>query len=146
MQRGARLVANDTHSTTPNLPEARPAYLEPLPAGCPPNDSLYIDEELQVYRFLEATTPTHHDFTSHWVRFPQRKYRDECTARAISVFDSLDEGRMTKGATLVMRQKTASIVTLRSGAGRISPPAPRDSHRDLWLFKDYPVLECCQVI
>ncbi len=99
-----------------------------------------------MYRFLEASTPTEYDFTSHWVRFPERKYTDECEARAISVFDCLDEGRMSKGANRVMRKKTASIVTLRSGAGHISPPALRDSHRNLWLFKDYPILECCQAI
>lgn len=128
-------------------PEALP-YRDELPDGCPPSDALLINSETVVYRFLASPTPTEDDFTSHRVRWPDKVYSgvNECDVRGLSVFDTLDETRMAKGATRLMRRMVPCKVILREGAGAISPARPMDSHRTWWPFRHYPILDCCEVV
>ena len=120
-------------------------YREPLPKGCPPEDSEEIAEPRIVYRLVRNNPPTDDDFQSQRAERPSRTFRDvtECQARGVSVFASLNiaEDLSTRGN---LRGRAVCQVILSPGAGRILPTGGR-SHHTWWPLADYDILANCQV-
>ena len=121
-------------------------YREPLPQGCPPEDSEEIAEPRVVYRLVRNNPPTDDDFRSQRAQRPERLFRDvsECQARGVSVFASLNiaEDLSTRGS---LQGRTVCQVILAPGAGRILPTGGR-SHHTWWPLAGYDILANCQVM
>ena len=121
-------------------------YREPLPEGCPPEDSEEIAEPLVVYRLVRNNPPSDDDFRSQRAERPDRVFRPvtECQARGVSVFASLNiaEDLSTRGS---LQGRAVCQVILAPGAGRILPTGGR-SHHTWWPLADYDILANCQVM
>ena len=109
-------------------------YREPLPEGCPPEDSEEIAEPRVVYRLVRNNPPSDDDF----------RPVTECQARGVSVFASLNiaEDLSTRGS---LQGRAVCQVILAPGAGRILPTGGR-SHHTWWPLADYDILANCQVM
>src|SRR5207249_3028288 len=67
-------------------------FREPLPAGCPPDDSENVESERVVYRMVSSLPPSDDDFRSLQDRKPDRDYGvDACLARGLSVFTERED-------------------------------------------------------
>lgn len=66
-------------------------WFENLPEQCPPSDATYPNG-MTVYRFSFTGIPDNPDFISQRMQNPEKVFHgvDECTAKSLSVFDSLD--------------------------------------------------------
>ena len=121
-------------------------YREPLPEGCPPEDSEEIAEPRVVYRLVRNNPPSDDDFRSQRAERPDRVFRPvtECQARGVSVFASLNiaEDLATRGS---LHGRAVCQVILAPGAGRILPTGGR-SHHTWWPLADYDILANCQVM
>jgi hypothetical protein len=117
-------------------------WAEPLPIGCPPARASNTDGE-RLYRLVKSDPPTTEDFQSHrQLGYPSGN-ACECTARAISLWASLERSQKMR---LLSRFKTHKIarMTLSRGAGALLPG--RHSHLAWWPCAAYDPLANATVV
>lgn len=110
-----------------------PSY---FPNSCPPKDSSQTNGD--VYRFVSDDTPTSSDFTSFWIKFPNRRMDFErrgqhCQCCGLSVAKSIED--LENKRKLVPRFKNMRIAgaTLTPSDGRIrNTPMGRDKKHYTW--------------
>lgn len=57
---------------------------------CPPEDAFLPNGETELYRIVKYNTAMSDCFISHRKKHPTKSYSDECIARAVSTFDSIE--------------------------------------------------------
>jgi hypothetical protein len=121
------------------------SYREPLPDGCPPEDSDIVLTERVVFRIVKTNPPTEDDFRSQRAERPRAEFfADECVARGLSVHtDEVDSLELLKLPRL--RGRMICQVTLLSGAGRIKQTG-RPSHHTWWPLAAYDILSYCAAV
>lgn len=119
-------------------------YREPLPEGCPPENSMEIVESLTVFRMVRSASPTSEDFRSQRGEQPGRTFSgvSECQARGLSVFA---DRRDAENALKLPRLRGRHIcgIKLAEGAGRILQTG-RPSHHTWWPLADFEILSYCE--
>jgi hypothetical protein len=127
------------------------AYLESLPAGCPPLEAEEITEQRTVLRLVASDPPTMEDFKSqralHPNKPPLKDASKECRFRGLSVtLTTKDCDTLLKLPTLV--GKLICSVNLTAGAGSIqntsSVMAP--THHTWWPLAGFDILSHSSVI
>ncbi len=116
-------------------------FLEPLPEGCPPPHAVAIDQPIVVYRLVGTDPPTMCDFRSHRCKFPNKRFRDECTASGLSVFT------MPNGARKNLRRSGSEVweFVLNAGDGYIMRDE-NSSHCTWWPFDSWSGLNSGQAV
>ena len=123
-------------------------YLEPLPAGCPPDKAEEIVEPRIVYRLVRSNPPSLDDFRSMRAMKPGREYEDaviECQARGVSVFINTKEANKRRRRVDHLRETLICEVVLDNGAGRIQKTGS-GLHCTWWPLADFDILAKCRVV
>ena len=120
-------------------------YREPLPNGCPPDDSVVINSKQEVFRLVRNRPPTEDDFRSQRAENPVRNFHgiSECQARGLSVHTKLGDSQNTLKLPS-MRGRSICRVSLDIGSGAIMKTA-RGSHQTWWPLASYEILDCCVI-
>lgn len=119
-------------------------WFESLPDACPPTDARVPQNEV-YYRFAESDPPTEIDFLSVRARWPERKVDcDECEARSLSVWDSLDQMRKALSGYKPFRNRIPVAITLTSESGVVK--CTKANHYSWWRCSSYDVLQSSQVL
>ncbi len=119
-------------------------YRDPLPDGCPPNESEIISEAREVFRLVRQIPPSISDFQSQRTEKPNKPFSvSECQARGLSVFADRKDILRARKLTL-LRGRHICRVGLAEGAGRIQKTGA-SSHHTWWPFRDYDILARCTV-
>jgi len=110
-------------------------WAEKLPENCPPADAWPPVNQV-FYRLVERYPPSDKDFYSQRRLNPDKPFRDECLARAVSVFACLRECASLRQ----LRRHSQKIIV------RLTPPADSGvikrtfrsrGHYSWWLKKNY---------
>ena len=70
-------------------------WAEDLPEGCPPPDAIAPGSEI-FFRAVLTFPPTEIDFQSQRKQQPNKYYSNECEARALSMFSTLEGCKQLK--------------------------------------------------
>lgn len=120
-------------------------WVEPLPAGCPPDDAWPPDGDKTYYRLVASVPPIQEDFYSHRKLYPDRPFRgSECIARACSLLETL--GRCAEVMAMPQhKDKGERIVriTLPPDSGVVKNTGPRH-HVSWWWAKGFDPVACCE--
>ena len=106
-------------------------YESDMPEGCPPMDVFKVDGDF--YRFV-SEPPSEADFIPHSRLYPNRNFTgQECQARAISVFKSLDECKMMRKSPAFRNKKLAVVhITPEDGVVKSTPSGQNKTHYSWW--------------
>lgn len=106
-------------------------FREALPPSCPPAVTQSPSEQ-KLWRLLMAPAPTVSDFDSQWKKQPHRKFRDECSARAISLVTTLEACRAAAKSPRMPPFTYAALVTYDPSAGIWHQDKP--THVNWWPY------------
>lgn len=122
------------------------SYREPLPDGCPPEESDEIAAERTVYRLVKAKLASPSDFRSQREQKPDATFSGitECQSRGVSVFADRHDAREKALKLSRFRGYFLCRVTLQPGAGRIQQTF-QPSHHTWWPLADFAILDHCEV-
>jgi hypothetical protein len=118
-------------------------FADRLPAGCPPPNAQAVDRDIVAYRIIDTPPPKASDFISHWNMNPGKRYRDECIARSLSIFSTLEECRAVMEGSLKFKNKGICRIKLAPGAGMILQNH-QTGHISWWMAKDAEPLRYCE--
>ncbi len=121
-------------------------WAEDLPEGCPPEDAISPDSGL-FFRAVQTFPPTENDFYSPRKLQPNRQFRDECAARALSVCDTIEGCKQLKKHSFFRNHLIASVVLDKEcGLIKWHPSALGKSHYEWWLNTEFnPIPKCVEV-
>ena len=117
-------------------------FREALPDECPPTDATDIETVSVVYRLVRNMPPEDEDFKSQRARLPEKRFRNECIARGLSVLFTLDSAYELL-SSVPHRGERISRVTLKKGAGFIKQTGRNPHHYTWWPCVTYDVLGAC---
>jgi len=121
-------------------------WAEDLPGECPPQDAVVPDNEV-FFRAVQTIPPTENDFYSPKKLQPDRQLDNECTSRALSVFNTI-EGCQQLKKHVYFRNHLIVSITLQEECGLVkwTPSALSRNHYDWWLSSNFnPISECVTV-
>jgi len=115
-------------------------WAEILPDGCPPPDAEKPNNEA-YFRLVDAVPPAISDFQSTRALYPERKVRDECIARSVSIFGTEDR---CKNAKLLPALKGKEIfkIQLPPESGLVKETG-RD-HYSWWRLGSFDIVGYCK--
>lgn len=123
-------------------------FLERLPdKNCPPEyEAHQVKEEMYVFRLVKTNPPTVKDFRAASNNQPLKENAESCRDKAISVFYGNDGLKKCKGLRLLPSHKGELLckVVLNKNAGYVR--TIKLPHIDWWLYKDFKVLEFCEMM
>lgn len=115
-------------------------WSEDLPVGCPPKDSVVPSNQI-FYLLVSHIPPEESDFFSNWLLFPERSYKDECIAKACSLWSSISRcGDIKKLPP--HRKKTIIEIMLPPHSGMLSNSI--GSHHSWWRKRDFNPIPFCR--
>jgi hypothetical protein len=118
-------------------------WAEDLPAGCPPEDA-FAPSGGVFYRAVFTFPPTERDFYSQRKLRPDRQCGNECEARALSMFSTLDGCRRLKKLYFFKNHLIVSFTLgTQSGLIRESPSQIGEAHCDWWLAAQFNPISLC---
>ena len=123
-------------------------WAEPLPPDCPPKEAYSPNGEI-FYRMIEGLVPCQEDFHSERKRNPQRKISDECIARAVSLFDTIESCKQLRLLPYHRNRfsgKPMAEIILDADCGVISQTGKNPHHFSWWLVEGYDPLQFSNVI
>lgn len=112
-------------------------WAETLPESCPPADALQPNE-IMVFRVVGTIPPTEKDFYSNRKLFPEKDFGiDECTARAISVFNKKSFCVRAQKMPIFKDKKTNVVkLVLKKESGLIKKTFGRH-HFSFWAYTSF---------
>lgn len=118
-------------------------WAEDLPEGCPPHDATVPNSDI-FYRAVKTFPPTDSDFYSPKKLRPSNQYNNECEARALSVFSTLDGCKRLVKFSYFKKHLIVSI-TLDTKCGLIkeNPSSTSETHYDWWLAARFNPIPLC---
>lgn len=121
------------------------AYLEPLPEGCPPDDSEEVTAPRIFFRLVKNNPSVSEDFKSQRAEKPNAQFgAGECQARGISMQERAGALELLLKLPKFKGQRVCEV-TLRKGAGRIKQTGKK-SHYTWWPLASFNILTNCQVV
>lgn len=111
-------------------------WAEDLPGGCPPTKAQPPNNG-EFFRLVDATTPADRDFFSLRKLFPTRQFNaSECQARALSVFDKVEE---CENIRKLPSRKGQVVIKLRlpKEAGVMMQTGKNKNHFSWWLSQGF---------
>lgn len=111
-------------------------WAEQLPDGCPPPKAQPPNDS-EFFRLVDRTPPAEKDFFSLRKLFPDRQFNaTECQARALSVFDSLEQCENLR--KLPNRKKQVVVkLKLPREAGVVLQTGKNKNHFSWWLSQTF---------
>jgi hypothetical protein len=111
-------------------------WAEPLPHNCPP-DQAQPPNGQEFFRLVKKIPLEKSDFYSHKKLYPDRRSRDQCIARGVSVFSDLTACK-NAGKLPNLKHYTA-IVKIRPPlhSGLVLQTGAQPTHYSWWLSKNY---------
>jgi len=118
-------------------------WAEDLPEGCPPEDTVAPNAEI-FFRAVLTFPPTESDFYSPRKLYPDKEYSNECEAKALSVFSTLDGCQRLQRFSF-FRNHLITSLPLGTGCGLIksNPSATSNTHYDWWLAAGFNPVPLC---
>jgi len=119
-------------------------WAEDLPEGCPPSDAVAPNGEI-FFRAVLTFPPTEIDFQSQRKQQSQKQYRNECEARALSMFSTLNGCKRLKKYPYFKNHLIVSL-TLGKECGLIkeNPSSISEMHYDWWLAAKFNPISICK--
>lgn len=110
-------------------------WYEELPDMCPPSDAM-PPQNRTFYRVAKGNPAEDSDFYSHKMLYIEKHYTNECIARAVSIFEDIDDTiRLTKLPSFRGGKCIAKIV-LNESDGVIKKTS-KGSHYSWWRTKTF---------
>ncbi|WP_143473500.1 hypothetical protein [Flavilitoribacter nigricans] len=105
---------------------------------CPHEDSIHPDGEQAFYRIVKHNPATSDCFVSHRKKYPTREFSDECIARAVSTFNSIEGLFNAFIRTPAGRKKERLVATLvlTQTDGMLKQTA-REGHYSWWRSRNF---------
>jgi len=111
-------------------------WAETLPTQCPPENAA-PPEDATFYRYVASTPLKEEDLLSQRKIFPNKIFSvDECTARAISVHDTIDGCNNLLKFPRFKKMKLIQI-TLQPESGVVLKTGTEKNHYSWWRAKNY---------
>lgn len=118
-------------------------WVEELPKACPPEDACVSNNQV-FFRLVDSIPPEEKDFYSYRMEFPNKKCRNECIARACSLWVSDEQCKLLQGLPAHANQKIIKL-TLSPNSGLIL--VNRSSgHVSWWWRKGFNPINHCSII
>jgi len=114
-------------------------FFEELPQNCPPSDARIPDDEI-YFRLTGSFPPSIEDFYSQKSLFPNRNYKDECIARAISLLKTAKECEKKKKLPY-FKNKYVIKITLNKTSGVVKT---KRKHISWWMSLGFNPIEYCK--
>jgi hypothetical protein len=103
------------------------------PEDCPPASAMDI-EAVELYRLVDHNPPADGDFIPHKLKFPRKKYYNECKACGLSVFTKVEDIIKLRDEISALGNKLIAKGKLPPGMGKIlHTPRWGNSHHTLWI-------------
>jgi len=119
-------------------------YFEELPPHCPPDGARRPNAET-FYRLTDRFPPTEEDFYCPRRLFSERKFHNECVARAISLFSTIGGCRQVKKLP-ALKSKTVIIkIVLDETSGKIQKTR-ENSHYSWWRRRGFDPIPICEQV
>lgn len=119
-------------------------FFEDLPQNCPPSNAKIPDDEI-YFRLTDSFPPSIKDFYSHKRLFPNRNYKDECIARAISLLKTAKECEKKKKLPYFKNKNKCVIkVTLNKASGVVKKTGRK--HVSWWMSLGFNPIEYCELV
>jgi len=116
---------------------------EDLPEGCPPPDAMIPNGEI-FFRAVLTFPPTEIDFQSQRKQQPNKFYSNECEARALSMFSTLDGCKRLKKYTYFKNHFIVSLILSKEcGLIKENPSCISETHYDWWLASKFDPISIC---
>lgn len=119
------------------------SWFEDLPPDCPPTAARIPKDEI-YYRLAKNYPPAIEDFYSHRNLYPNKKFGDECKARSLSIFNSIDGCRNLLKMPL-HRDKVIVKIRLDGLSGVILKTGKNKEHYSWWMSINFNPTENCEV-
>ncbi|MGC1376996.1 MAG: hypothetical protein WA821_12265 [Anaerolineales bacterium] len=123
---------------------SRSIWAEPLPDDCPHSDAQTPNGDV-VYRLTSAYPPIEKDFFSQSKLHPERKFKDECIARALSVHNSLAASKNVQKLPSQKENRYIVKLTLTNNSGVIKQTGKDINHISWWQKRNFNPLEHCEL-
>ena len=121
-------------------------FAEHLPDSCPPTGARHPTGEL-FYRVVKTNPPTDIDFYSQYKKQPNRLFPDLCQAKALSIYQSVEECDTIRKATKEYRGGHIVSIRLTEESGLIhNYNTSSSTHHSWWLYQIYNPIPQCQYI
>jgi hypothetical protein len=105
---------------------------------CPPENA--APQELVVYRLVDTMPITIHDIWSYRVLYPEKVFKDECKARACSVFINCEDARNLQKLPPFREKKIICInIERKDGVLLNTPGRMGKSHHSWWIAKEFNI-------
>ena len=115
-------------------------YEMPLPIGCPPGDAQPPGGE-RYYRLVVRFPPDEHDFAPFRELNPNKPVKDECEARAVSVFETPESCReLIKLPTYKRKAKLCVAFPLEEQSGKVKQTSENPHHYSWWRARGFDVV------
>lgn len=119
-------------------------FMENLPENCPTDDSYVIRRNFEAYRLVKNNPPLESDFHSVKKMFPDRKYKNVCLAKSVSVWLDEQKCKMVLMLPAHRDEKLCKIKLNRnSGYALVNKET---AHVSWWPFRHYNIVENSEVI
>lgn len=122
-------------------------FLEQLPIkNCPPESVAHqVQVEMVVYRLVDRNPPTINDFRATSHTQPLKETSGACKSRAISVWSNYEDCSNLRKLSAHRKNQKVCRVMLNKDAGYIER-IDSNPHINWWIFKNYPILDFCEMI
>lgn len=107
---------------------------------CPPEDAFLPNGETELYRIVKYNTIISDCFVSHRKKNPTKSYPNECIARAVSTFDSI-EGLLNafiKTPAGKKKERLIGKVVLQENDGMIKQTF-KEGHYSWWRSQSFDI-------
>jgi hypothetical protein len=105
---------------------------------CPPENA--VPQEILAYRLVENIPITIQDIWSYRALYPKKVFKDECKARACSVFTDCGDARNLQKMSHFRKKKIICIhIGKKDGVLLNTPNKTAESHHSWWIAKEFDV-------
>jgi hypothetical protein len=105
---------------------------------CPPQEA--SSQEILVYRLVDSMPITIKDIWSYRVLYPEKVFKDQCKARACSVFTVCEDARYLQ-KTPGFKEKKIVLINIGKNDGVLlnTPSGRGKSHHSWWIAKEFDI-------
>lgn len=118
-------------------------YREGLPPACPPIDAVDADGSV-FWRLFPKDPITSNDFDSQYHKDNNRKFPDDCEARAVSLFTTKEKCEDIRKFRRMSHLKYVASVEISPGSGKYK--VAKSGHVNWWIYQKFDPLASCSAL
>lgn len=119
-------------------------WAEDLPKDCPPLDAIIANNNDIFFRAVSIFPPIEHDFYSPKKLQPDKHFRNECEAKALSMFSTLEGCQRLRKYSFFRNHTIVSLILgEESGLIKESPSPISETHYNWWLAAGFNPIKIC---